>query len=169
MKIAVPITSENQIDGHFGHCESYGVFSISDNNEISGLKNVGSPEGCGCKSDIASVLASDGVTIMLAAGIGGGAVNVLNNSGIEVIRGCSGDATEVVKQYLAGKVADSGSSCHHPEGHHHEGHHHEAHHHEMEGHVCNHNDGHHHEGEGHVCDHSDGHHHGGEGHVCNHN
>jgi len=164
MKIAVPITSENQIDGHFGHCESYGIFSISDNNEISGLKNVGSPDGCGCKSDIASVLASDGVTIMLAGGIGGGAINVLNNSGLEVIRGCAGDATDVVKQYLAGKVADSGSSCNHHEGHHHEGHHHES-----EGHVCNHNDGHHHEEEGHVCNHDDGHHHEGEGHMCNHN
>ena len=132
MKIAVPITNENQIDGHFGHCESYGVFSISENNEISGIKNVGSPEGCGCKSDIASVLASDGVTVMLAGGIGGGAINVLNNSGIEVIRGCSGDATQVVKQYLEGKVADSGSSCHNHEGHHH-------HHHEGESHTCNHN------------------------------
>ena len=42
--------------------------------------------------------ASDGVTVMLAGGIGGGAINVLNNSGIEVIRGCSGDAGEVVKR-----------------------------------------------------------------------
>ena len=102
MKIAVPVTSDNQIDSHFGHCESYGVFTISDNNEIVEMKNVGSPEGCGCKSDIASVLASDGVSVMLAGGIGGGAINVLNNSGIEVIRGCSGNATEVVKLYLTG-------------------------------------------------------------------
>jgi predicted Fe-Mo cluster-binding NifX family protein len=97
MKIAVPVTKENQIDGHFGHCESYGVFTISDKNEIAEKKSVESPQGCGCKSDIASVLASDGVTIMLAGGIGGDAINVLNNSGIEVVRGCSGDATEVVK------------------------------------------------------------------------
>ena len=39
---------------------------------------------------------------MLAGGIGGGAINVLNNSGIEVIRGCSGDATEVVKTLYLG-------------------------------------------------------------------
>jgi predicted Fe-Mo cluster-binding NifX family protein len=65
MKIAVPVTKENQIDGHFGHCESYGVFTISDKKEISEIKNVESPQGCGCKSDIASVLASDGVSLML--------------------------------------------------------------------------------------------------------
>ena len=132
MKIAVPITKENQIDGHFGHCESYGVFTISEKNEISGIKNVGSPEGCGCKSDIASVLAADGVTVMLAGGIGGGAINVLNSSGIDVIRGCSGDATEVVKRYLSGSVEDSGSSCHQHEIHHQDGHHNEG-----NGHVCN--------------------------------
>jgi predicted Fe-Mo cluster-binding NifX family protein len=117
MKIAVPVTKENQIDGHFGHCESYGVFTISDKNEISEIKSVESPQGCGCKSDIASVLASDGVSIMLAGGIGGGAINVLNNRGIEVVRGCSGDATEVVKLYLSGSVEDSGSSCHQHEIH----------------------------------------------------
>ena len=127
MKIAVPVTRENQIDGHFGHCESYGVFTISEKNEIDEIKSVESPQGCGCKSDIASVLASDGVSVMLAGGIGGGAINVLNNSGIEVIRGCSGDATEVVKLYLKGLVEDSGSSCHSHESHH--GH----------GHSCNHN------------------------------
>ena len=112
MKIAVPVTKENQIDSHFGHCESYGVYTISDKKEIAEIRSVGSPQGCGCKSDIASVLAADGVTMMLAGGIGGGAINVLNYSGIEVIRGCSGDATEVVKQYLGGLVEDSGSSCH---------------------------------------------------------
>jgi predicted Fe-Mo cluster-binding NifX family protein len=131
MKIAVPVTKENQIDSHFGHCESYGIFTISEKNEIAGIKSVGSPQGCGCKSDIASVLASDGVTIMLAGGIGGGAINVLNNSGIEVIRGCSGDATEVVKLYLSGLVEDRGSSCHQHDNHHDKGHEH--------GHQCNHN------------------------------
>jgi len=122
MKIAVPVTKENQIDSHFGHCESYGIYTISDKNEITGISNIGSPQGCGCKSDIASVLASDGVTIMLAGGIGGGAINVLNYSGIEVVRGCTGDATEVVKLYLSGLVEDSGSSCRQHENHHKGGH-----------------------------------------------
>lgn len=127
MKIAVPITFDNKIDGHFGHCEAYSVFTITDNNKISEVKRVESPQGCGCKSDIASVLASDGVTMMLAGGIGGGAINVLNNSGIEVIRGCAGDATEVVNQFLSGLVKDSGSSCNHHGSHH------------ADGHTCNHN------------------------------
>jgi predicted Fe-Mo cluster-binding NifX family protein len=127
MKIAVPVTAENQIDGHFGHCESYSVFEISENNKISEIKKMASPDGCGCKSDIASVLAKDGVTVMLAGGIGGGAINVLNSHGIDVIRGCSGDATEVVKLFIKGLVEDSGSNCNHHQHQH------------GEGHGCNHN------------------------------
>jgi predicted Fe-Mo cluster-binding NifX family protein len=160
MKIAVPITRDNQVDGHFGHCDSYGVYTISDKNEISSVSNVNSAEGCGCKSDIASVLATDGVTVMLAGGIGGGAINVLNGSGIEVIRGCAGDASEVVKLYLSGKVEDSGNSCKHHEGHSHEGLSHEAHACNHDTHADHHN--HHHHEDGHVCNHEDG-------HVCNHN
>jgi predicted Fe-Mo cluster-binding NifX family protein len=116
MKIAVPVTSSKQIDGHFGHCEFYNVFTISENKEIVDVQKMESPQGCGCKSNIASVLAEAGVTVMLAGGIGNGAINVLNNSGIEVIRGCSGNAEEVVKLYVAGSVSDSGSSCQHTHG-----------------------------------------------------
>jgi len=118
MKIAVPVTGGNIIDSHFGHCESYNVYSVSENNEITGVKNIASPQGCGCKSNIASVLAADGVSVMLAGGIGGGAINVLNSQGIEVIRGCSGDATAVVRMFLGGAVKDSGESCQHHEHHH---------------------------------------------------
>jgi predicted Fe-Mo cluster-binding NifX family protein len=128
MKIAVPVTSTNQVDGHFGHCEFYSIYTISAENKISEIKTIPSVQGCGCKSNIAGVLAADGVTIMLAGGIGGGAINVLNNAGIDVIRGCEGDAAEVVKSYLAGTISDSGESCHH----------HTAHQGESGGHQCSH-------------------------------
>jgi len=132
MKIAVPVTTDNMIDGHFGHCDSFNVFTISENNKIADIKNLKSPEGCGCKSNIAGDLAADGVTVLLAGGIGGGAINVLNNNGIEVIRGCSGNSEEVVKLFISGLVADSGSSCKQHE-HHHHGEHKPDH-----GHTCGH-------------------------------
>lgn len=125
MKIAVPVSKENQIEGHIGNCEFYNVFTISDNKEIAGIKSIKSPGGCGCNSDIAVVLASDGVSTVIAAGIGGGSTKAFNKSGINVIRGCSGDATEVVKLYLLGLVEDKGSSCHNHQHHHHN---HEEHH-----------------------------------------
>lgn len=111
MKIAVPINENNLVDDHFGHCSSFNVFSISGHNEILDLKEIPSLQGCGCKSNIAEVLAADGVTIMLAGGIGDGAINVLKRAGIIVLRGCTGDSAEVVKHYLLGALKDSGESC----------------------------------------------------------
>lgn len=127
MKIAVPVTRQNQVDEHFGHCEFYNVFTVNDEGKIIETNIIPSVQGCGCKSNIASVLAADGVTVMLAGGIGGGAINVLNNSGIVVVRGCSGDASEVINQYVSGLVTDSGESCNHHASHHADG-----------AHQCNH-------------------------------
>jgi predicted Fe-Mo cluster-binding NifX family protein len=112
MKIAVPVKGNNTIDEHFGHCDFFSIYSISEKNEIEDVQTIKSPQGCGCKSNMANVLAQDGVTLMLAGGIGGGAINAMNNAGIEVIRGCSGNAMEIVKLYITGMVKDSGVNCH---------------------------------------------------------
>lgn len=111
MKIAVPVNKNNTIDEHFGHCESYNVYSINDKKEIEKIENMESPQGCGCKSNIASVFQQMGITVMLAGGIGMGAINILKEHGVSVIKGCSGNSEEVVKSYLKGEIIDSGSIC----------------------------------------------------------
>lgn len=112
MKIALP-TYQNQIDSHFGHCEYFTVFTVDEGlKEILSQETVASPEGCGCKSNIAFVLADMGVSMMLAGNMGEGAVNVLKNAGIEVLRGCSGDVKAVTLSWLNGTLTDSGESCH---------------------------------------------------------
>lgn len=121
-KVAVPVKGNNMIDDHFGHCEYYNVYNISEKNEITDVQTIKAAQGCGCKSNIARVLADLGVSVMLAGGIGEGAVNVLSLSGIEVIRGCSGNAIENVKKYITGSITDSGETCrehqHHMDGGH---------------------------------------------------
>lgn len=112
MKIAVPVSADGLIDTHFGHCDSYRVFIVSEENKVVSTETIKSPQGCGCKSNIAQALAGEGVTVMLAGGIGNGAINVLNSSGIKVIRGCSGNAAANVVQYVAGSIVDSGEVCH---------------------------------------------------------
>ena len=112
MKIALP-TRNGIIDSHFGHCEYFTVYSVDDvNKDILGIETVKSPEGCGCKSNIASVLAEMGVNLMLTGNMGDGAVNVLNTSGIKVVRGCNGDVKKVALDFLNGNLEDSGDSCH---------------------------------------------------------
>lgn len=112
MKIALP-SRQNQIDNHFGHCEYYTIFTVDkDKKEIISQETLPSPAGCGCKSNIAQILSNIGVSVMLAGNMGQGAVNVLKNSGIEVIRGCSGDVKTVADNWIQGNIADSGDSCH---------------------------------------------------------
>lgn len=115
MKIALPVDENNNIDSHFGHCKAFAVVTVSDDNKIVECVRIPSPEGCGCKSNIASVLQNDGVSLMLAGNMGDGAVNVLQRHGIKAIRGCSGEMTQVVNDYLNGEIVDSGIICHHHE------------------------------------------------------
>ena len=110
MKIALP-SRQNQIDGHFGHCEYFTVFTINENKEIVAQQIVDSPAGCGCKSNIAHTLAAMDVSLMIAGNMGEGAVNVLNSAGIEVLRGCSGDVKEAAQKWIDGSLQDSGDAC----------------------------------------------------------
>lgn len=130
-KIAVPVTENKQIDEHFGHCSFYSIFTISDENKIVDTKTIPAEQGCGCKSNIAFTLAAEGVSTMLAGGIGGGAINVLAQVGITVVRGCTGNAADAVQLFVEGKLSDSGESCSQHENHHGQGH-------GGGGHSCNH-------------------------------
>lgn len=111
MKIAVP-TREGRVDDHFGHCDHYTIFTI-EGKEVVATEELPSPQGCGCKSNIASVLAEMGVEVMLAGNMGEGAKNKLSASGIRVIRGCSGPIDTLIKTYLTGFIFDSGITCDH--------------------------------------------------------
>ena len=110
MKVAVP-AREGQVDEHFGHCEHFMVYALDDGRRIVSEERVDSPEGCGCKSDIAGILARMGVTHMVAGNMGEGAVRVMHAHGIEVTRGASGEARVAVERFGAGALQDSGASC----------------------------------------------------------
>lgn len=120
MKVAIP-TRGNVVDDHFGHCEMYTILTVSKEGRIEKEERMPSPQGCGCKSNIAAILRQQGVTIMLAGNMGDGALNVLNGQGITVYRGCSGNIRELAEAFLHGGVFDSGEGCH-QHAHHGEGH-----------------------------------------------
>lgn len=112
MKIALP-TRNGQIDSHFGHCEYYTIVEIDDKKQVLSKERLESPEGCGCKSNIAYTLADMGVEWMLAGNMGSGAVNVLASQNINVVRGCVGDIDEVLNNWLKGEVSDNQETCDH--------------------------------------------------------
>ena len=111
MKVAIPTRNE-KIDDHFGHCESYTIFTIGDNQQVTDVESFKSPEGCGCKSGVAEILANKGVDNMLAGNMGEGAFQTLQYFGIKVVRGCSGIPIEVLTDWLNNKFSDSGETCH---------------------------------------------------------
>ena len=116
MKIALP-SRGGLIDGHFGHCENFRIFTV-EGTSITSEETLVPPPGCGCKSSVVGDLARMGVTVMLAGNMGDGAVGKLMTSGISVIRGCSGSPRTAVEAFIAGKLSDSGKGCSaHAHGH----------------------------------------------------
>lgn len=112
LKIAIPTTDGGEVDNHFGHCAQYTIVTI-ENNTVVDKTTLPSPQGCGCKSNIAYELHEMGVSLMLAGNMGEGAYNKLTSNSIEVIRGVQGPIDMVVMSYLAGLIRDVDTSCNH--------------------------------------------------------
>lgn len=122
MKIAVPVTENNEIDDHFGHCEFYTIYTVLNTNAIVAIESMKANHGCGCKSNIATILADHGIKVMLVNTIGSGAINKLNEAGINVIKGCTGNPTDNVKLFLQRLLIDGGTICNDRQQHREHGH-----------------------------------------------
>ena len=111
-KIAIP-TRDNLVDDHVGHCDHYTVFTVGDDKSVISSERLDSPQGCGCKSNIASVMQEMGITVMLAGNMGMGAFNTLAAQCISTVRGSHGNVNDVLTAYLNGTLTDSAESCNH--------------------------------------------------------
>lgn len=126
MKIAVSCKG-TQIWAHFGHCENFMVYDAADGTITTetAVPNPGHKPGF-----LPNFLADMGVQVIISGGMGGGAVDIFNERGVEVVLGAQGEAKVAVESYLKGELASTGSICH---GHDHEhGHDHDHEH----GHQC---------------------------------
>lgn len=141
MRIAVTYDNGNVFQ-HFGRTEQFKIYDVEDGKVVSS-QVVGS-NGAG-HGALAGVLAAGGVNILICGGIGGGAINALSQTGIDIYAGAQGDCDAIVAAFLAGEfeqVENATCDCH-GEGHEH-GH---------EGCGCGgHGEGHSHE-DGHCCCH----------------
>ena len=52
-----------------------------------------------------------GVNVIISGGMGGGAIEIFNEKGIEVITGAKGNARAAAELYLQGKLKSTGSIC----------------------------------------------------------
>ncbi len=112
MRIAV--TYENgQIFQHFGHTEQFKVYEVEDGQVVSSevIGSNGSGHGA-----LAGLLNDKGIDVLICGGIGGGAQRALDERGIELCAGASGDVDEAVAAYLRGELINTGANCDHHHG-----------------------------------------------------
>ncbi len=109
--IAVPTDPQGLIEGHFGRCLRFSIFTASTEGKISPEARVEAIEAPGCRSGAAARLAALGVSVLICGCIGDGAVHAFNSHGIAVMRGASGPARAAAQAHAQGKLKDSGKSC----------------------------------------------------------
>lgn len=117
MRIAV--TYENgEVFQHFGHTERFQVYDVENGKII--LKTLVNADGSG-HGALAELLKRIQVDTLICGGIGGGARRALDEAGIRLYPGVSGDADRTVEALLSGTlVFNPNERCAH-HGEHHEG------------------------------------------------
>lgn len=131
MKIAIP-TIDGRLCAHFGHCEEFSFAEV--NPETAEIISISTdvPEG-GVSCQCAGWLAEQGTDIVLAGGMGGRPMMMLEQFGVQVISGCPEmEIEQIVRLFLDNELVIGENSCNHGEGHvchgHGEGHHCGGHH-----------------------------------------
>lgn len=108
MRIAVAAMGKT-VAGHFGHCENF-IFFDAENGQVTAENSVPNP---GHRPGfLPNYLADHGAEVIIAGGMGGGAVDIFHERGVEVIVGAEGDARTAVEAYLKGGLETTGAVCH---------------------------------------------------------
>ncbi len=110
MKMKIAVACEKTIvTEHFGHCENFMIFE-TENEQIIKSESIPNP---GHKPGFLPNYLNDmGVKVIISGGMGGGAIDIFNEKGIETIVGVSGEAKKAVELYLQGNLKSTGSVCH---------------------------------------------------------
>ncbi|SCG81720.1 dinitrogenase iron-molybdenum cofactor family protein [Proteiniborus sp. DW1] len=115
MKIAIA-SEEKYVSGHFGHCEGFTIYEVSD-NRISSKEFTPNP---GHRPGYLPVFLKErDIDVIISGGMGETAQQLFNENGIEVIVGAQGLCDDMVQKYINGELKSTGSIC---REHQHEGH-----------------------------------------------
>ena len=132
-KIAVPVDGNGVLDGHFGHCQFFEIFETSDKKIVTHSKVAPPPHEPGV---FPKWLANEGVTDVIAGGIGDRAFKILNHFQIKVHKGAPIlYSNSLVESFLDETLELSENNCNHD--HHHDHHHDHQHNHHHQHHDKN--------------------------------
>ena len=112
MKFAIPVTN-GRLAMHFGHCEHFALIDVDEAKKAIVRKElVASP---GHQPGLLPVwLAEEGVTAVIAGGMGSRAQALFRENRINVIVGAlTDDPEEIVLDYIRGALATGDNVCDH--------------------------------------------------------
>lgn len=110
MRIAFPTNDRNQVEEHFGHAKEFAFANVKDGKVISTEYLTPPAHEPGV---IPKFVGEKGATAIITGGMGGMAVNLFKEQNIEVILGAKGTIDEMLKTYIGGNLASTGSVCEH--------------------------------------------------------
>jgi len=112
MRCAIPVTG-GMVASHFGHCEEFALFDVDEHDKrILERKTIHSP---GHQPGLLPAwLAREGVSLVIAGGMGSRAQNLFQQNRISVVTGIlESDPEKVVQNYLDGKLNTGPNICDH--------------------------------------------------------
>lgn len=113
IKIAVA-SEDNMVTGHFGHCLNFNIYEVEETRIIkeTSILNPGHKPGF-----LPNFLNDMGVNVVISGGMGGGAIDIFSEKGIQVVVGATGLAREAAEAYALGRLESTGSVCHQHQHH----------------------------------------------------
>lgn len=114
MRIAFPTNNGETVEEHFGHSRQFALCTIEEgvewNREI--LTAPAHTPGA-----FPRFLKEKGADVIITGGMGQRAISLFEEANIEVILGAGGKIEDAIKQFLAGELKSTGSSCNHNHDH----------------------------------------------------
>jgi len=112
MRLAVPV-SDGKVAAHFGHCSHFALFDVEDAAKAIIRREV-VPSPGHQPGFLPAWLAEEGVSVVIASGMGSRARAIFNENNIEAIVGVlSDDPEKAVMDYIQGELATGDNICDH--------------------------------------------------------
>ncbi|MDD2437272.1 MAG: NifB/NifX family molybdenum-iron cluster-binding protein [Massilibacteroides sp.] len=113
-KIAIPMEN-GKLCAHFGHCEYFAIVNV-ENNRITGIQEKTPPEHE--PGLYPRWIAAQGVTDVIAGGMGQKAIDLFNQQKINAfVGGPVQEAKEIVEAFLADNLTLKANYCNHDDDH----------------------------------------------------
>ena len=110
MKFAIPL-AEGKLTAHFGHCREFALIEV-ENNEITNKETHVPPAHE--PGVLPAWLHSLGANVIIAGGMGGRAIDLFEQNGINVIIGAPlSEPEDLVRGYLNNTLATGDNVCDH--------------------------------------------------------